>query len=134
MNITIKKYTIEEMNENHIIENDNLSLFEAENNSKQNTNNIFLVMNGIDSSIEKYPIESIDKDNNDFPIKENSEINKNEIDENAFSLDEDQKIGDNINNSVQINNQDNNNNHYYNNYQNINTPGNIYNINPIPYN
>ena len=30
-------------------------------------------MNGIDSSIEKYPIESIDKDNNDFPIKENSE-------------------------------------------------------------
>ncbi len=88
----------------------------------------------LDSSIEKYPIESIDKDNNDFPIKENSEINKNEIDENAFPLDEDQKIGENINDSVQINNQDNNKNHYYNNYQNINTPGNIYNINPIPYN
>ena len=105
MNITIKKYTIEEMNENHIIENNKLSLFEAENNSKQIANNIFLVMNGIDSSIEKYPIESIDKDNNDFPIKENSEINKNEIDENAFPLDEDQKIGDNINDSVQINNQ-----------------------------
>ena len=57
--------------------------------------------------------------NNDFPIKENSEIKKNEIDENVFPLDEDQKIGDNINDSVQINNQDNNNNHYYNNYQNI---------------
>ena len=105
MNITIKKYTIEEMNENHIIENNKLSLFEAEINSKQIENNIFLVMNGIDSSIEKYPIESIDKDNNDFPIKENSEIKKNEINENAFPLDEDQKIGDNINDSVQINNQ-----------------------------
>ena len=34
MNITIKKYTLEEMNENHIIENNKLSLFEAENKSK----------------------------------------------------------------------------------------------------
>ena len=127
MNITIKKYTIEEMNEKHIIEGNKLSLFEAENNGEKIANKIFLVMNGLDPSIENFPVEEKGDDN--YPIEENSEKQKNERDDNAFPLEEDQKIGDNINDSVQISNHNNNNNHYYNNYQDINTPGNNYNIN-----
>ena len=84
-------------------------------------------MNGQDPSIQNFPEEEKEEDN--FPIEE-----INERDDNAFPLEEHQKIGDNINDSVQISNHNNNNNHSYNNYQNINTPGNIYNINPIPYN
>ena len=61
MNITIKKYTIEEMNENHII-----------------ANNIFLVMNGLDPSIQNFPAKEKEDDN--FLIEENSEKHKNERD------------------------------------------------------
>ena len=127
MNITIKKYTIEEMNENHIIKDNKLSFLEAENNGEKIANKIFLVMNGLDPSIQNFQEEEKDDDN--FPIEENSEKPNNKRDNNAFPLEEDQKIGDNINESVQISNHDNNNNHYYNNYQDIITPDNNYNIN-----
>ena len=78
MNITIKKYTIEEMNENHIIEDNKLSLFEAENNGEKIANNIFLVMNGLDPSIQNFPAKEKEDDN--FLIEENSEKHKNERD------------------------------------------------------
>ena len=78
MNITIKKYTIEEMNEKHIIEGNKLSLFEAENNGEKIANNIFLVMNGLDLSIQNFPAKEKEDDN--FLIEENSEKHKNERD------------------------------------------------------
>ena len=45
------------MNEKHIIEDNKLSLFEAENNGEKIANKIFLVMNGLDPSIENFPVE-----------------------------------------------------------------------------
>ena len=104
MNITTKKYFVNEMYEKHIIKNNELTLEEAKNDAKNISDNIFDVMNGKDPLDRKKQLaedksneleykEDEDKSSkNDLPdvVEENYQhindqsLNNQEKDKNAF--------------------------------------------------